>query len=57
MNSAEGKTRESQASGTNLDDHPMNQGAVPQHPNSASGTSREMDYQVGKHINPRWVMA
>ena len=43
MNSAEGKTRESQALGTNLDEHPTNQGAVPQHPNSASGTSREMD--------------
>ena len=43
MNSAEGATRESQALGTNLDEHPTNQGAVPQHPNSASGTSREMD--------------
>ena len=42
MNPAEGKTRESQALGTNLDEHPTNQGAVPQHPNSASGTSREM---------------
>ena len=40
MNPAEGKTRESQALGTNLDGHPTNQGAVPQH--SASGTSREM---------------
>ena len=26
-----------------MDEHPTNQGAVPQHPNSASGTSREMD--------------
>ena len=42
MNPAEGKTRESQALGTNLDAHSTNQGAVPQHPNSASGTSREM---------------
>ena len=43
MNSVEGQTRESQALGTNLDEHPKNQGAVPQHPNSASGTSWEMD--------------
>ena len=41
-NPVEGKTPESQALETKVDDHPTNQGAVPQHPNSASGTSREM---------------